>query len=140
MLRSSSARTRSATAFTASAPSFAGTLKQYLAADHVAVDIIGGVQTHPDRHLAAIGEKRRCPLVVAQHTVAIRVAAVTDMIATVPHRMALLEASRKTTKILEAPAAIGSFNYVMIWHERMQADSAHVWLRSTIRELGRRLS
>ena len=34
------------------------TLKQYLAADHVAVDIIGGVQTHPDKHLAAIGEKR----------------------------------------------------------------------------------
>src|SRR5438445_8966283 len=59
------------------------TLKQYLAAEHVAVDIIGGVQTHPDKPLAAIGEKRRCPLVVAQHTVAMRVAAVTDMIATV---------------------------------------------------------
>ena len=38
------------------------TLKQYLAAEHVGVDIVGGVQTHPDRHLAAIGEKRRCPL------------------------------------------------------------------------------
>ena len=116
------------------------TLKQYLAAQHVAVDIIGGVQTHPDKHLAAIGEKRRCPLVVAQHTVAMRVAAVTDMIATVPRRMALLEAPKKVTKILEAPAAIGSFKYVMIWHERMQSDAAHVWLRSTIRELGRRLS
>ena len=56
------------------------TLKQYLAAEHVAVDIIGGVQTHPDKHLAAIGEKRCCPLVVAQHTVAMRVAGVTDMI------------------------------------------------------------
>ena len=116
------------------------TLKQYLAAEHVAVDIIGGVQTHPDKHLAAIGEKRRCPLVVAQHTVAMRVAAVTDMIATVPRRMALLEAHKKVTKILEAPAALGSFKYVMIWHERMQTDAAHVWLRSTIRELGRQLS
>ena len=116
------------------------TLKQYLAAEHVAVDIIGGLQTHPDKHLAAIGEKRRCPLVVAQHTVAMRVAAVTDMIATVPRRMALLEAPKKVTKILEAPAAIGSFKYVMIWHERMQSDAAHLWLRSTIRELGRRLS
>src|ERR1700746_3752254 len=115
------------------------TLKQYLAADHVAVDIIGGVQTHPDKHLAAIGEKRRSPLVVAQHTVAMRVAAATDMIATVPRRMALLEAPKKVTKILEAPAALGSFKYVMIWHERMQSDAAHVWLRSTIRELGRQL-
>src|SRR5207244_3501811 len=84
------------------------TLKQYLAAEHVAVDIIGGVQTHPDRHLAAIGEKRHCPLVVAQHAVAMRVAAVTEMIATVPRRMAVLEASNKATKILEAPAALGS--------------------------------
>jgi DNA-binding transcriptional LysR family regulator len=116
------------------------TLKQYLAADHVAVDIIGGVQTHPDKHLAAIGEKRRCPLVVAQHTVAMRVAAGTNMIATVPRRMALLEAPRKVTKILEGPPVLGSFKYVMIWHERMQTDAAHVWLRSTIRELGRRLS
>jgi len=116
------------------------TLKQYLVAEHVAVDIIGGVQTHPDKHLAAIGKKRRCPLVVAQHTVAMRVAAVTDMIATVPRRMALLEAPKEVTKILDAPAALSSFKYVMIWHERMQTDAAHVWLRSTIRELGRRLS
>ena len=116
------------------------TLKQYLAAEHVAVDIVGGVQTHPDRHLAAIGEKRHSPLVVAQHTVAMRVAAVTEMIATVPRRMAVLEASNKTTKILEAPAALGSFKYVMIWHQRMQTDAAHAWLRSTIRDLGRQLS
>jgi DNA-binding transcriptional LysR family regulator len=116
------------------------TLKQYLAAEHVAVDIVGGVQTHPDRHLAAIGEKRHCPLVVAQHTVAMRVAAVTEMIATMPRRMAVLEASNKATKILEAPAALGSFKYVMIWHPRMQTDAAHVWLRSIIRELGRQMS
>ena len=116
------------------------TLKQYLAAEHVAVDIISGVQTHPDKHLAAIGEKRRCPLVVAQHTVAMRVAAVTDMIATVPRRMALLAAPTKVTKILEGPTALGSFKYIMIWHERMHTDAAHVWLRSTIRELGRQLS
>ena len=96
------------------------TLKQYLAAEHVAVDIIGGVQTHPDKQLEAIGEKRRCPLVVAQHTVAMRVAAVTDMIATVPRRMALFEAPKKVTKILEGPPVLGSFTYVMIWHERMQ--------------------
>src|SRR6202522_329962 len=46
------------------------TLKQYLAAEHVGVDIVGGVQSHPDRLLAGIGEKRHCTLVVAQNTVA----------------------------------------------------------------------
>jgi len=62
------------------------------------------------------------------------------MIATVPRRMALLEAPKKVTKILEGPAALGSFKYVMIWHPRMQTDAAHVWLRSIIRDLGRQLS
>ena len=28
------------------------------------------------------------------------------------------------TKILEGPAALGSFKYVMIWHQRMQTDAA----------------
>ena len=116
------------------------TLKQYLAAKHVGVDIIGGVQTHPDKPLAAIGEKRRCPLVVAQHTVAMRVAGVTDMVATVPRRMALLEAPKNVTKILEGPAALGSFKYAMIWHQRMQTDAAHIWLRSIIREAGKAIS
>ena len=116
------------------------TLKQYLAAEHVGVDIVGGVQTHPDRLLAAIGEKRHCPLVVAQHTVAMLVAAVTEMIATVPRRMAVIEASNKATKILEAPAALGSFKYAMTWHPRMETDTGHLWLRSIMRELGKRLS
>lgn len=116
-------------------------LKQYLAAEHVAVNVLSGVQTHPDKNLTGIGEKRHCPLVVAQHTVAMRVAAITDMIATVPRRMAILEASsNKAIKVLEGPAALGSFKYVMLWHPRMETDAGHVWLRSTIRELGGRLS
>lgn len=116
------------------------TLKQYLAAEHVAVDILGGVQTHPDKPLAAIGEKRRCPLVVPEHTLAMRVAAMTDMIATVPRRMALLKAPKDVTKILEGPAALGSFKYMMIWHERMQTDAAHIWLRSIVREAAKGIS
>jgi hypothetical protein len=94
------------------------TLKQYLAAEHVAVDIIGGVQTHPDRHLAAIGEKRHCPLVVAQHTVAMHVAAVTEMIATVPRRMAVLEASNKATKII-APRSGFKVQGALGWRRRL---------------------
>lgn len=115
------------------------TLKQYLAADHVGVDIIGGVQTIPEERLAAIGEKRRCPLIVAYHTVAMRVAAASNLIATVPRRMAVLESFNQAIRILEAPAALGSFKYAMFWHQRMNTDAAHVWLRSTIRDLGRRL-
>jgi DNA-binding transcriptional LysR family regulator len=116
------------------------TLKQYLAADHVGVGIIGGVQTIPEQRLAAIGEKRRCPLVVAYHTAAIQAAAKTDLIATVPRRLVVFERSNKYTEILEAPAVFGGFNYMMYWHQRMNTDAPHGWLRATVRNLGKSLS
>ena len=38
------------------------TLKQYLAAEHVGVGIWDELQTLPDKRLAGIGAKRRCPI------------------------------------------------------------------------------
>ncbi len=115
-------------------------LKQYLAADHVGIDIVDGVQTIPEKRLSAIGKKRRCPLVVPYHSAAIQAAASTSLIATVPRRVANLEASNKSIKILEAPAALGKFKYMMFWHQRMNTDASHAWLRTTMRELGKSLS
>jgi DNA-binding transcriptional LysR family regulator len=114
------------------------TLKQYLAAEHVAIHIIGGILL--EERLAAIGEKPCCPCVVSHHTVAMRVAAVTELIATVPRTMAVLEHFNKEIRLLDAPSMLGTLKILMRWHPRMQTDSAHVWLRSTIRELGKQLS
>lgn len=114
-------------------------LKQYLAADHVGIDIVGGIQTIPEKYLSAIGEKRRCPLVVAYHSAAIQAAARTSLIATVPRRVAALEASNKSIKILEAPTVLGRFKYMMFWHQRMNTDASHGWLRTTMRKLGKSL-
>jgi DNA-binding transcriptional LysR family regulator len=116
------------------------TLKQYLAAEPVAIHIIGGIQSPLEKRLAEMAKKRRRSCVVSHHTVAIRVAAVTDLIATVPRTMAVVESSDKAIKILEAPSALGSLKILMTWHPRMQTDAADVWLRSTIRELGKHLS
>lgn len=115
-------------------------LKQYLAADHVGIDIVDGIQTIPEKHLSAIGEKRRCPLVVAYHSAAIQAAARTSLIATVPRRVAALELSDKSIKILKAPAVLGRVKYLMFWHQRMNTDASHGWLRNTMRELGMLLS
>jgi DNA-binding transcriptional LysR family regulator len=116
------------------------TLKQYLAAEHVAIHIIGGIQTPLEKRLASMGEKRRCPFVVAHHTIAMRVAALTNMIATVPRTMAVLESLNKQIKLLDGPSVLGTLKILMTWHPRMQTDSAHAWLRSTIRELGKQVS
>jgi DNA-binding transcriptional LysR family regulator len=115
------------------------TLKQYLAAEHIGISILGGIQTIPEK-MAAIGAKRRCPLRVPYHTTAMRSLTSTNLLATVPGRMAEPEASKLAIKILRAPAVLGTFKYLMSWHPRMNTDAAHTWLRSTIRETGKRIS
>lgn len=113
------------------------TLKQYLAADHIGINIVGGIQTIPEKRLSAIGVKRHCPMVVPYHTAAMRSLIGTDLVATVPRRIAELEASNPLVRIVKAPAVLGTFKYLMAWHPRMNTDAAHTWLRSIIREAGK---
>ena len=116
------------------------TLKQYLAADHIGINIVGGIQTIPERRLSAIGAKRHCPMVVPFHTTAMRSLIGTNLVATVPRSIAKLETSNPAVRIVKAPAPLGTFKYLMAWHPRMKTDAAHIWLRSTIRQVGEAMS
>ncbi|WP_321472585.1 LysR family transcriptional regulator [uncultured Paludibaculum sp.] len=115
------------------------TLKQYVDARHVGVGILGGLQTIPDKRLAAIGAHRHCPLTVPYFATALRAVAGTDLIATVPGRMAHLERDNPALRILRPPEILGKFQYLMAWHPRMSTDGAHLWLRDTIRKIGQAL-
>ncbi len=116
------------------------TLKQYLAASHVGVGILGGLQTIPEKRLAAIGAKRHCAFSVPYFSAALRCLPGTSLLATVPARMARLEANNPALKVLSPPDVLGTFSYLMAWHPRMQTDAAHIWLRSVIRESAKSLN
>jgi len=116
------------------------TLKQYLAAEHVGVGIWGELLTLPDKRLAGIGEKRRCPIWVPYFTAAVRCVPGTHLLATVPSRIARFESNHQSLRILKPPEVLGRFNYLMAWHPRMNTDAAHIWLRRAIRESGKALS
>jgi DNA-binding transcriptional LysR family regulator len=116
------------------------TLKRYMAAQHVGVGIWGELQTLPDKRLAGIGEKRRCPIWVPYFTAAVRCVPGTHLLATVPSRIARLESTNLSLRILKPPEVLGRFNYLMAWHPRMNTDAAHIWLRRAIRETGKALS
>lgn len=94
------------------------TLKQYLA-ERVAIHIIGRIQSPLEKCLAEMGKKRRCSFVVSHLTVAIRVEAVTDLIAIVPRTMAVVESANKISKILEAPSRLGRLKIQMTWYPGM---------------------
>src|ERR1700691_912085 len=115
------------------------TLKRYMAAQHVGVGIWGELQTLPDKRLAGIGEKRRCPICVPYFAAAVRCVPGTHLLATVPSRIARLESANLSLRILKPPEVLGRFNYLMAWHPRMNTDAAHLWLRHAIREAGKAL-
>jgi DNA-binding transcriptional LysR family regulator len=110
------------------------TLKQYLEAEHVGVGIWNELQTLPDKRLAGIGAKRQCPIWVPYFTAAVRCVPGTQLLATVPTRIAKFEAKSLPLRILKPPDVLGGFKYLMAWHPRMNTDAAHVWLRQAIRE------
>ena len=115
------------------------TLKQYLAADHIGIGILGGIQTIPEKRLAAIGVERHCPIWVPYFTTAMHSLAGTNLVATVPRGMAELEASNPAIRTLKGPDVLGRFNYLMYWHPRMNSDAAHIWLRSAIRDSAKQI-
>jgi DNA-binding transcriptional LysR family regulator len=115
------------------------TLEQYLASSHILVSVLGGLPTIPEKRLAAIGRKHIMAIRVPYFTVAIRSIAGTDLIATVPKRLAEAEKHNPALKFLPPPVEISGFKYLMVWHPRLSTDAAHTWLREMIRDAGKML-
>jgi DNA-binding transcriptional LysR family regulator len=115
------------------------TLQQYLEAAHVSVSIIEGKQTIVERRLRDTGRNRRIVLRVPYFSAAIRSVARTDLVATVPRRLARWEARHPELRVVEPPKELSGFKYLMAWHPRLESDPAHQWLRATMRDLGARM-
>ncbi len=112
------------------------TLNQYLDGLHVGVNTLAGAQTVPDQTLAKSGLTRNCPFRLPFFAEAIRTVAGTNLIATVPKRIAIYEAQNPKLKIVKAPKPLGRFTYLMAWHPRMDSDAAHMWLRAAAQKVG----
>lgn len=115
-------------------------LKQYLSAQHIGVTIFGGTQTITESRLAAAGVKRHCPMWVSCFSNAIHGVEGTDLIATVPKRIAMYETHKPALKLVLPPKIMTGFSYLMVWHPRLNTDAAHMWLRRAIDEATRNMA
>ncbi|MCJ2163419.1 MULTISPECIES: LysR family transcriptional regulator [unclassified Pseudodesulfovibrio] len=112
-------------------------LRDYMAANHIGVNVFNGIQTIPQHRLMQIGAERHCSIHVPYFMTAIRSVARTDLIATVPEKMVEHERLNTAIRIIEPPKEISGFKYLMIWHPRMEQDSGHRWLRDSFRRIGK---
>ena len=115
------------------------TLKQYLAAEHISVDVIEGSQHIPEKRLAAAGHRRRSVISLPYFGAAMRCIPGTRLILTAPKRFTMAEAKNPAIKILKPPAELTGFKYLMIWHPRVNTEAAHAWLRTEISRIGEKL-
>lgn len=108
------------------------TLEAFAAAEHLGVVAAGTGHFKVDEMLERAGIRRNVRLTVP-HFVAIgHILAVTDLVATVPERLAQRLAEPFGLAVVEHPARLPEAPIKLFWHARMHQDAGNAWLRQLI--------
>ncbi|MEM9490630.1 MAG: LysR family transcriptional regulator [Myxococcota bacterium] len=107
-------------------------LDQYLAESHVLVAPGGGRTGIVDSVLQPLGLERKIAIVTRHFLVAPLLIARTDLIGTVPHRLAWDVGSQLRLQCLKAPLELPELPAHMLWHERTHKSPGHQWLRQLV--------
>jgi len=99
----------------------------------VLVEIWEGQQALVDRALSRLGAKRRVARTVPFFVPAIFAIAQTDLILTVPRKLAKATAVMAGVRVVEAPREIESFSFFTAWHPRLNKEPAHKWFHEQLR-------
>ena len=107
------------------------TRKKFLEASHALVSYRGGHRVIEEA-LERAGLSRRIVLRVPHFTVVPMVLERTDLILTLPARVARVYERSGAFKSLPPPVPIPSAEVAVHWHERFDADSGNRWLREQL--------
>ena len=107
-------------------------LDTYASLRHVLVAPGGTPGSLVDTELAGLGISRRIAVRVSSFLVAPLVVAETDLIATMPERLARQQAQRYGLRLVPPPLRLPEFTLAMAWHPRLEHDPAQRWLREFV--------
>jgi DNA-binding transcriptional LysR family regulator len=111
------------------------TRKQFLEAAHVLVTYRGGGHRVIEEALERAGAARRIALRVPHFTVVPMVLERTDLVLTLPARVARVFERRGRLKALPPPVPMPAAEVAVHWHERFEADPGNRWLREQVVQL-----
>jgi DNA-binding transcriptional LysR family regulator len=111
------------------------TRKKFLEASHVLVTYRGGGHRVIEEALERAGVARRIALRVPHFTVVPMVLERTDLVLTLPARVARVYERRGNFRALPPPVPIPPAEVAVHWHERFAADPGNRWLRTQVVEL-----
>ncbi|MGH8491545.1 MAG: LysR substrate-binding domain-containing protein [Moraxellaceae bacterium] len=114
-------------------------LQDYLEAEHVVLPLRERRILPLDRILGQPGWRRRVGAHVSQFGNLLTVASQTDLIATVPLRMAQAQAAALKLQLLDFPVATPAVALYLMWPKALEDDPAHRWFRELLQESFREL-
>ena len=115
------------------------TLEEYVSRKHMLISRTGPRVGLIDEWLAERGLARRIALIVPHFLSAPFIVAKTDMILSLPERIAIDFIGLAPLKIVSIPIELPAYDLVMVWHPLHDLDPAHRWLRDQIVEVSRNL-
>jgi LysR family transcriptional regulator, nod-box dependent transcriptional activator len=113
------------------------TMKEYLGFRHLSVETQPHPQNHIERALGERGLQRRVAVHLPYFLAAIRMLESTDLVLTMPTRIAETAPTLLDLACAKAPKEIPPIRYSMVWHPRFDSDLLHVWLRRTVGQIFR---
>jgi DNA-binding transcriptional LysR family regulator len=110
------------------------TVKDYAAEGHVVVRAPAGA-ARTDPALADPGRRRRATVTVTHFLLVPEIVAASDLVGTLPERVAERFAGRYPLVVHRSPLRSGGFTLAMSWHARTDPDPARQWLRALVGEV-----
>ncbi|WP_150047784.1 LysR family transcriptional regulator [Methylomonas rhizoryzae] len=112
-------------------------LADYLAAAHMLISRTGDKLGVIDDKLAETGAERHIHCIVPHFLSAPLIVAQTDMILSLPYRLAIAFRKLVPLSIWPVPVELPDYDLAMIWHPLWEKDPAHGWLREQISRVAR---
>jgi DNA-binding transcriptional LysR family regulator len=109
-------------------------IENYLAEGHVIVTTSGTGHSVVERMLRCHG-RRQVVLVVPSYQGIASLIGKTDLLATVPQRLADMIIDDGLVRLFTVPFEISVYQIKQHWHERSHHDAARRWLRALLTEL-----
>jgi DNA-binding transcriptional LysR family regulator len=110
-------------------------LETFTSLSHVQIAPRGQRGGPVDDWLARTGKSRHVALRVADFLVAPFVVADTDLVLTLPSRVAHVFARSHGLRVVEPPGELPRFTAWQVWHQRRQREAAHAWLRGVLSDV-----
>jgi len=114
--------------------------KQFLGEMHAAVFYRKLSTGLIDSILQQEGDRRKLVLTLPSFAGVCHAVAASELIATVPARLARSLTGSLKLQVLRCPIRMPQFQFSMFWHNRTCSDPAQVWLRSLLRDASRHVS